>query len=331
MVFSFLSGNHRTANIILKDHVIRYIELKQNSPILVNYSGERYLPEGLIRDGRIIDKETVSTILEECIEEWGIKKRNVRFVVPDAFVVVRTVKVPGDLEDDEVKGYLYLELGSTIHLPFEDPVFDVMVMNDAGDKKDVLLFAAPEEVVTQYSELLSELKLKPISADISALCMYRLYYEVKNPQDNQHILVVQMDLNMVNISIFHNHRPIFMRHIPLEGAFDNWDNQYTRSGENHYQWVGDEQELSIQLLDVYKELEQVMNFYRFSLKQGKEGIERIYVCGDYPLFSKVVNDIRERFDLPVDSIDSEQVATSNGEPIRQQLHLALGLALKEVR
>ncbi|MBE4908150.1 pilus assembly protein PilM [Bacillus luteolus] len=331
MVFNFLSGNHRTANIILKDHVIRYIELKQTSPIIVNHSAERYIPEGLIRDGKIIDRDTLSTILEECIEDWGIKKRNVRFTVPDAFVVIRTVQVPGDLEDDEVKGYLYLELGTTIHLPFEDPVFDAIVIKDSGEKKDVLLFAAPEEIVTQYSELFSELKLKPTSADISALCLYRLYFEIENPRNNQHIMLVQFDIHMVNISIFHNHKPIFMRHLPIEGIYENWDNHYTTSGEHQYQWVGDEQELSMQLLDVYKEIENVMNFYRFSLKQGKEGIERIYLCGDYPLFRKVAKDVKERFDLPVDTIDSEKVATSNGEQIPQQLHLALGLALKEVR
>ncbi|QOR65699.1 pilus assembly protein PilM [Cytobacillus suaedae] len=331
MVFNLFSGNHRTANIILKDHVIRYIDLKQNSPLVINQWAERYIPDGLIRDGRIIDRETLSTILEECIEDWGINKRNVRFTVPDAFVVIRTVKVPGDLEDDEVKGYLYLELGTTIHLPFEDPVFDAIVIKDSGEKKDVLLFAAPEELVNQYSELLSDLKLKPTAADISPLCLYRLYFEVENPRNDQHIMLVQFDINMVNISIFHNHKPIFMRHLPIEGAYENWDSQYTTSVEHQYSWIGDEQELSMQLLDVYKEIEQVMNFYRFSLKQGKEGIERIYLCGDYPLFRKVSKDIKDRFDLPVDTIDPEKVATINSEPIRQSFHLALGLALKEVR
>ena len=331
MVFNVFSRNHKTANIVIKDHVIRFIELKQLSPVVVSHYGERFIPEGLIRDGKIIDRETLETILEQCVEEWGIKKRNVRFVVPDQYVVIRTLQVPSDLHDDEIKGYLYIELGSTIHLPFEDPVFDILVTGDSREKKTVLLFAAPEDIVMQYSTLFEELKLKPIAADISPLCMYRLYHEIDHTKSKDHTMILQFDLHMVNISIFHHHKPVFMRHLSIDGAHEQWESQNTRTGNIEFKWIGEENELLLNLLDTYKEIEHVMNFYRFSLNQGKEGISRIFLCGDHPYLSTIYREVKERSEVQVDTINSEHFITSDGDLLDSNLHLALGLALKEVR
>ena len=37
--------------------------------------------------------------------------------------------IPAEVMDDEINGYLYLELGKSLHLPFEDPVFDTAVLS----------------------------------------------------------------------------------------------------------------------------------------------------------------------------------------------------------
>ncbi|CAM3747558.1 type IV pilus biogenesis protein PilM [Mesobacillus zeae] len=166
MLFSRFLGRRRVINLVINDHSIRFVELKHsNSPVPLHY-GEKYLQQGIISDGKIHDYDTLANILDECIQDWRIPGRKVRFTVPDSLVVIRKAAVPTDVKDDELYGYLYLEFGSSIHLPFEEPVFDTVSLPNPNGNKEVLLFAAPEKYVQEYANLLKSAKLKPVSADI---------------------------------------------------------------------------------------------------------------------------------------------------------------------
>ena len=81
---------------------------------------ERFFPSGIISDENS-DVESFTNILDECIEDWGIKKGNC-IVISNSLVIIRKVSIPTDIKDDEIHGYLYLELGSSIHLPFDGTV-----------------------------------------------------------------------------------------------------------------------------------------------------------------------------------------------------------------
>ncbi|MFT4412799.1 type IV pilus biogenesis protein PilM [Fredinandcohnia humi] len=323
MSLSFFSKSNKIVNLIIKDHVIRFIELKQVSPLQITNSGEYYIPEGIIHDGRILDHDTLATILEQCIDEWGIRKRSVRFIVPDSFITIRTIKVPAELKDDEIKGYLYLELGETIHLPFEDPVFDIKVIRTDRDKKDVLVFAGPEEIVTEYSTLLSELTLKPIAADVSPLCLYRLLHYLDLTKPKQHTMILQYDVTKVNISIFHNHLPIFMRHITLITNDEDW--QITPSYVDSKPM--EEEFLQAQYNDLIKEITHVMDFYRYSLHQDQ--VDRILLTGDNPSLQHFYNQLENSFNQSIEIVKS--IPTNDDQQVNRYFHLALGLALKGVQ
>jgi type IV pilus assembly protein PilM len=324
MAFELFSSN-QIANIIIKDHVIRFIGVKQSSQLVVQKYHERYLPQGLIVEGKIIERETLELILEECVEEWGIRKRKVRFNIPDSYVTIRKTTVPIDIRDDEIVGYLYSELDSTLHLPFDEPVLDIRKLSETAEKKEVLLFAAPEEISFEYSKLLEDVSLKPIAADISPLCIYRLFDYSGKTNGNNHTLLIQFDLHTVNLSIFHQHVPLFMRHLDMETTSADWDiqyNQYDSSAE--FKWVSEHNSIESVLDDIYKEIEHVLNFYHFSILQGKEQVSNILFCGDHPYLKKIYHAFVERFEAPVSVIDNIENLPSN-------YYLPLGLALKEVQ
>ncbi|WP_246940862.1 type IV pilus biogenesis protein PilM [Bacillus pinisoli] len=323
MVFSIMPRGHKPINIIIKDHVIRFVELKTVSPISVLKKGERYLPDGLIKEGRIIDQETLLMILEECIQDWGIKKRKIRFVVPDSFVVIRKVDVPTDLADEEIHGYLQFELGSSIHLPFEDPILDFEVVEVSEEKKSVLLFASPEEVIQEYVEMFQELRLKAIAADISPLSLYRLYYIMDQAATDERLLLVQYDQKSVNFSIFEEYKPIFMRHLVLDNPSKLW-----RVEEGKYTYLGDPVELKSQMNDTYKEIERILSFYRFSLNQGRKQVTKIVVTGDHPKIREITGDLQERVEVPIAPLVMSRALREHD--LTDGFQLAVGLALKEV-
>ncbi len=331
MILSRFFGKNKPVNLIIKDYTIRLLELKQNDPLTVKVFRERPLPVGIIENGSIADEETLAIILEECAADWGIKGRPVRFLVPDPYIVIRQIKVPGELADDEIRGHLFMELGVSIHLPFEDPVFDFIVIEKEEGHKTILLFAAPESVVDRYAGLMEEVKLRPVAADISPLSIYRLFYSsgMTTPQD--HLLLVQVDLQMVNVSVFHKDKPVFMRHLKMQLDPARWEFYQNRQNFQEVKWSGAPDEMYGQLEDVLTEIDKIIHYYRFSLNQGKEGISAVLLNGDHPDLGFIEKRLSGRFELPVQRIDANSIQHQSAQDlVPASFYTAAGLALKEV-
>ncbi|MFC0270167.1 type IV pilus biogenesis protein PilM [Metabacillus herbersteinensis] len=309
----FLSFKGKIGNIIIKDHSIRYVELKQSLPNVLQKCEERLLPPGLIKDGKIENAETLAMILDECVSDWGIKGRKVRFTVPDSHVVIRKVTVPADLKPDELRGHLYLEIGSSIHLPFEEVVFDYVVLKQNAKGQDLLLFASSEELVTEYSNLFEDAHLKPITADISTLCYFRLFKQQQLIQNNKTTLFIQFDLFSENLSIFQDQNPVFMKNRSNEDSDE--DSKET---------------FSLRLNDVIKEIDHVINFYKFTLNNGTDEVKQFILSGDHPLITTVYEELKGNLNENVQLIPEEVGYLPDKTPIPRTFHLATGLALKEV-
>ncbi|MBE2904320.1 type IV pilus biogenesis protein PilM [Anoxybacillus flavithermus] len=310
------SMKNKVGNIVIKDHVIRYVELKQQKPLVLHTCEEWPLPEGIVCDGKIVNEEQLTEVLEQCVDEWKIKRRRVRFLVPDPLVVIRKISLPKDVDVEDIRSYLFMEIGATIPLPFEDAVFDYAVLEKTKEALHVLLFAAPEANVVQYAELFEAVKLKPIVADISPLSLYRLFYKFDLANDIDHFLFVQFDLSSLNVSVFHQHRPMFTRQLAFDSQWIYWEK--TNEG---WKWLK-EGEPERQLEDVYRELERVMSFYRFSLQKGEAQITRIVITGDHPLIHTFSHLLQERLDVVVEMLTLPLA-------IDPAYYLPIGLGLKE--
>ncbi|WP_144547825.1 type IV pilus biogenesis protein PilM [Bacillus sp. X1(2014)] len=331
MAFSLFTPKNRIINLVLNDHSIRFLELKQVNPPSAQRWCERFLPPGIIRDGKITDIDSLSNILEECIEEWKIQRRQVRFIVPDQLVIIRKVSIPAEIQDDEIQGYLYLELGSSIHLPFEEPVFDFYPLKNDGKTRDLLLFVAPEQQVMEYANLLSKLKLNPIAADISPLALYRLYHQLDDSSVNEVIFSVQFDLTSVNLCIFEENVPLVMRQFPLPFNVDIWEVKSDMAGKLVFKYIGESEELVIQFEDIFREINKLSDFYRYTLNNEKSDITKFLLNGDHPMLQAIYDEMIERLDVPVEMISLESDSKGKKENLPPSQLLSLGLALKGVQ
>lgn len=322
-------NSQKRVSLTIEDHVIRYIVSSNGSKGLVYHSyGERYLPAGLITEGKIVERETLSMILEECISDWKLRGKRALFTVPDPFVVVRRVEVDGHVPDYEVKGHLYLELGETLHLPFDEPIFDTSIIGQTDEKKDVLLVGAPENLVNDYKELLQEVKLKPIAADLTALSFYRFLYHVDLVNRDDHLLTLQLTVDSMNITIFHKHVPIFTRHVRLNLDGGIWDiNRDIELGDQLY-WNGEEESVQTQLTDALSELDRVMSFYRFSLTKGKDQVTKLSITGDHPHLDRFIQSCKNTFNLGIHNLHNVELIAKNGQAIPTRYHELIGLSLK---
>ncbi|WP_421380198.1 type IV pilus biogenesis protein PilM [Bacillus salacetis] len=319
MNFGLFGNNKRIANLVITDTAIRYADLKTESPLILHNYGEKLLPQGIITDGKIIEYDTLAMILEECIADWGIKKQPVRFIVPSTSIIVKRVLVPSDIEEDELKGYLFMEIGTSIHLPFEDPLFDVVLLGEKEDKQEILLVASPEEVIHSYRDLLDEVKLKPVVADISPLALYRYFYHQDMARSTDHEMLLQFDEKLLTISIFHSNQPIFLRPISLQG-----DPELPETSEIEANgWM-------FFLEDTFKEIEKVFSFYKYSLNKGEVNVNKVILTGDHPHLDEIYRNLTGRLDVAVHKSPKDSVFDTSGQPVPSHYDLAIGLALKEV-
>ncbi|MRX71432.1 pilus assembly protein PilM [Bacillus lacus] len=333
MKLSFLSGKKNTVNLLINDYSIQFLELKSSSPLVASRFGEYLLPPGIVETGRIADTEKFEIILEERIQEWGLKRKSVRFLVPDSVVVIKRISIPADIKEDEIKGYLYLEFGTNIHLPFENPVFDYTVLNSTGGQRELLLYAAPEDLVSSYAALFEKLKLPAVSADISPLSQRRLHDHFHKLEEQKSTLMVQFQLNAFTMTIFEGIYPILTRHIPIDFLFEDWETTQSLISEGYYRFKPsheNELENSYVFQDAVKEMEKVMNFFRFSLHQGNREIDAVFICGDHPFLGGIEDIMNSRLDIPVLHIGHSEILTAQGEKLPEKFYSVLGLALKEV-
>ncbi|MDP4084554.1 MAG: pilus assembly protein PilM [Bacillota bacterium] len=331
MAFSLLTPKNRIINMVLNDHSIRFVELKQMNPLIAHKWKERFLPSGIIREGKIVDHASLTNILEECIDEWKINRRSIRFLVPDPLVIIRKLSIPSDVQDDEIKGYLYLELGSTIHLPFDEPVFDFYSLEDNGTTREILLFAAPEKFVMEYADLFAKLKLNPIAADISPLALYRLYFQLDLASQDENLFTIQLDLTSVNMCIFEGTIPYVMRHFPLPFEIEKWQMNREKSDLFDLMYIGGTSDLVYHFEDIFKEIIKLMDFYKYSLNNGKKEVTKLLLSGDHPLLMAFLEELKDRFDLPVVTIPLDYPAKGKSGMIPPKQLLTFGLALKEVQ
>ncbi|MFJ7744230.1 type IV pilus biogenesis protein PilM [Peribacillus sp. NPDC097295] len=332
MAFSFFSGKNRIVNLIFKDYVIRYVELKQMDPPIVQAYGERYLPPGIIKEGKILDFETLQMIVGQCVEEWGLAKKQVRFLVPDPFVVIRKMMIPEEVKADEIEGYLYLELGTSIHLPFEDPIFDTVNLKENRESTEILLFAASEEQVSQYSDLLESTKLEPLAADISSLAIYRLWNLTRDLDSNEQLMLLELDVLSVTATIFVEDKPVFMRHILLPDEVSEWEVDHSsRNGLETLAYQGDRHAYFQTLEDTYVEIDRLLTFYKYNLNSGRDSVSTILVTGDHPYLEEICEKLSDHLDLPITILNESVEMVMDDAPLLRRYHSAVGLAIKGVQ
>lgn len=307
------------ATLTIEDDAVRFVRLKSTEPLVVDVAEEVKLPPNTVVEGKIVDAETLEVILEGTLKEWGITKRDAQFLAPDTYVMIRKVPYPDDVQPDELKGHFFIEIGSTIYLPFDDPVFDVVPCNLNEGTKEAILIASKESILDKYEDVLKAVKLNPVVADIGPLALYRLAYKTYHFAGHEHVLIADMHDGMLTVSIFHKHYPLFMRPVDL-----------TQSADIAVVADVNADSHSITPTTVVMELEKLINFYRYNLHNGNASITHLLVNGEYSEMEHLLSAIRDRFSIQAERLLKNPLQLQNGQQLPATFNRTIGLALKEV-
>lgn len=337
-MFSF-SKAKKVANIVIDDYVVRIVENSGNDLSTIKLIDEKPIPPGLVVNGKIADDMLFFNFMKETVREWQIKHRLVQFYVPDSLVIMRHVDYPASLEEhEEIVDHLNLEIGQTIHLPFQNPIIDVHTLSEAAaaqeengngnrNVKKATMFAVPEEEVSKYADVFVDCTLKPVAADVRALGIYRYFHHMDHSNDRDVFLFMEVNLTSVSISIFHQHQLEFLRFQSFDIDAKLW---IPKEDEEELTWKykGNEEELMTIIEEQVSELDRIISFYNYSLHKGSKQVSQIVLLGDYPNLYDVLQDLESRYNLNVHLLKAYETKEKIKE-IGRQFIPVLGLALKE--
>ena len=309
------SRKKRVYSLTLDDDAIRYVRIKSLDPIVLDTAKEMLLPEHVIQEGRIAEEDMLRDVLTEVVKDWNLAKRDVAFLAPDTYVIIRRVAYPDTVEDEELKSHFFIEIGSTIYLPFDDPVFDVVPYTANNAQNEAILIASKESIMQTYEEVLKSVKLEPVVADIAPLSLYRLAHHVHHFEGTEHILLADLRGRSLTVSIFYSHYPLFIRSMELELPLS--------------MSTGEELEQQVEPLTIVMELEKLANFYRFNLAENDSTITHLVWNGTYIQQEELLQMVRERLAIEAFPLVKEPISCVDGTAITADFHRVIGLALKE--
>ncbi|MFP7493489.1 pilus assembly protein PilM [Terribacillus saccharophilus] len=284
--------------IIIQENVLRYAAGEPAGFRKGNSFGSVDLPQGVIRQGKLEDRDQLIKLVRKLVEENNWKGRELLFTLPDQAVTLRNHQVPKQLKQDEIKPFLYTELQHAIQLPFEDPVLDFEILEEGEEFNTILLVAYPGQRVETYQEAFKEAGLQPAAADLASLSLYRLYIEQYKETSDDHLLLLQWNHSGLILTAFHQDMPLFIRQ--PQTSFGNLQDHMEQ--DLFYQEEADRARAYLE--EQLTEIERFMDFYRYSVMNGEAGITKLLVSGDYEQLGSVVDELRQR--LQIDTITFQQ-------------------------
>ncbi|BAU26990.1 Tfp pilus assembly PilM family ATPase [Aneurinibacillus soli] len=283
-----------SVGMLLTDTGLRYAEVRTTGDrVQVKQAGLIELESGCVEGGRIVDMEKTIARLSAGLRHTRLKHKRVSVSVPTSMVIVRTVPLP-KVPAREVRPLLEMELSSTVHLPFTNPYFDYYKLpdevieereNEEGQTETIrldnyLIVAAPGGIIEEYTGLFDRLDLSLHAIDIEPLALHRLL--MRAGVDNESCMMyMQFGTDVINVSFFQEGVPEFIRSIPL-----------TLSNYQSVAGAHIPEGLEAFAIEATREVERVLNFYQFTIKNDGTRVRTIRITGTFAGAEKVIEVMR---------------------------------------
>lgn len=292
-----LSSSHQTLGIEITDSSVKICEVQQKGKLgvrVLNY-GSASLPQNVVEDGKIRDKDKLQEIIKALLVSNTFISKYVHFAIPSQTVMVRSFKLP-DLVHVELKKLVQFEMKNNLSLAFDNPYYDFIKLPKLTIEKtaeteqednlcDVLVVATPMNILQDYVDIFEALKLVPCSIEIKPFSLLRLIEWSPLVSDGINLIV---NVNELNSEITIVEEGSFKITRNVEVSFKSWVNE-DRSEKNEWldNFSSPEQTFQNAAQDLIGELERLMNFYYYTLNKGDKSFQSILLSGDIPQLDKL--------------------------------------------
>lgn len=323
----------------------------------VEKSGDKYrlialgvapAPAGGILSEAARDLTALSESIKKLRADAKITTNNVALALPEDKVFTRVIEIP-PLTEDELASAIKWEAEQYIPIPLAEVSIDYQIVSkpdkDKDKKMEVLLVAAPKQLIEKHLRVLENAGLKAISLETEIIAIARSVA----PPDSTPTLVVDLGARATDMAIVTSGQIVFTRSIGTAGEAltravasqlklePAQAEEYKKAyGVDPAQLEGKVKGAIGPILDVVvKEMEKALEFYRS--KHAENPVKRVVLTGGTAGLPEVVSLIAQKLGIEVQLADpfarlekEQEIIAKLPEGAAPLYAIAIGLALKEV-
>jgi type IV pilus assembly protein PilM len=155
-----------------------YVAAVETRPgrVSVDRAAGAQLAPGIVREGEVIDVDTLASVLRQLFAEHKLGKR-VRLGVANQRIVMRTVDLPPIEDTKQIASAVRFQAQEHIPMPLDQAVLEHhsmgLVETAEGPRTRVVLVAARRDMIDRLLEATKRAGLRPQGIDLSAFAMIR--------------------------------------------------------------------------------------------------------------------------------------------------------------
>jgi len=192
---------------------LKVMQLEQSAkgiPKVIGYGVSGFYPSQAIKDGEIVDSEIIAKMLKDLLEKdlvGSITTNRVACTLPTAHAFSRPMKVP-KMNKDHLEEAIELETEQYIPLSPDKLYLDYEITGSDDQNTELLVMAAPRNVVDSYMSFLEDVGLHPVALEPSMNAVARLFRLADSSHDQPSVLVdfgsLSIDIAVFDKSMFVN-------------------------------------------------------------------------------------------------------------------------------
>lgn len=196
---------------------IAKLEKKGDALKLVSF-GEAKIPLGVIRDGKVTDTKVLSDIIKKAVLKVKGKRLKTKYVVcslPEEKSFLDVLQIPF-VKEEEMEATVRFEAENNIPVSLDKVYFDFQKIPSTQRQpkyQEVLIAAAPREIVDSYLEALRGARLQPQAMEIECLAVARAL--IKKGTVQKPLLLIDFGANRTSFIIFSGCSLRFTSTIPV--------------------------------------------------------------------------------------------------------------------
>lgn len=248
---------------------IRAVEVKGNAKKQeISAWGKLELREGVVKDGRVVDINGLSSALDTLWRENGFKSKDVIFGINNQDVIIRFASFP-KVSEDRIRNMIMFQAQDYIPVPIDELQLDYIIggekITDEGEFLQVILVGARKKTLHDFLQVFHNSKLNTKEIDSGLLSIGRA--ALCGVKESVYA-VISINYDMANILIFNKGLLSVARSVSYS-QFSSWSNRKT-SEDN----INNETEAAIIADILINELKSSIGYYKM---QSSESIEGLYL------------------------------------------------------
>jgi type IV pilus assembly protein PilM len=175
-------ARHAGADLVgldIQPGLVAAVQARVNGAILAERACALPLPSDTVREGEVINEETLSDALRELFGDSRLGKR-VRVGIANQRTVMRTIELPPVTDRKELAAAVRFQAQDQVPMPLTNAVLDFyplgIVDTPAGPRQKVVLVAAQRDMVDRLLSAVSRAGLRAEGVDLSAFALIRSLY-----------------------------------------------------------------------------------------------------------------------------------------------------------